>query len=294
MNDKFHMSVEQNVFLAKKILVESIYNTAKLEGVNTTFPETEAILDGVNVPGAKLDDILVILNLRDAWRDVVAGIATVQIDLDFIKKLNASISRNESLAWGELRTGRVGISGTNHRPAIPTPQEAARAVDAIMGDTRRSATERAIDLALYIMHEQLFWDGNKRTANLVANAVLIQNGAGILSIAPDNIAEFNRLLKQYYDTNDGAGLKTFLYATAVVDFDTKNVPVNVPLNSTEQAVLRVIAANPSATYDEIAATIGKTRKTVSRAIAVLKERGSISREGSDKTGRWRAIGMTAE
>ena len=53
--------------------MESVYNTAKLEGVNTTFPETEAILDGVNVPGEKLDDIQVILNLRDAWRDVLAS-----------------------------------------------------------------------------------------------------------------------------------------------------------------------------------------------------------------------------
>jgi ABC-type branched-subunit amino acid transport system ATPase component len=54
MDDKFSMSVEENIFLAKKLLAESIYNTAKLEGVNTTFPETEAILEGVNVPGAKL------------------------------------------------------------------------------------------------------------------------------------------------------------------------------------------------------------------------------------------------
>ena len=73
MENKFHMTLEENLFLAKKILVESVYNTAKLEGVNTTFPETEAILNGVNVPGAKLDDIQVILNLRDAWRDVLAS-----------------------------------------------------------------------------------------------------------------------------------------------------------------------------------------------------------------------------
>ncbi len=98
MNDKFQMTLEENIFLAKKLLVESIYNTAKLEGVNTTFPEIEAILDGVNVPGAKLDDIQVILNLRDAWRDILADTPTATIDLDFIKNINASVSRNESLA----------------------------------------------------------------------------------------------------------------------------------------------------------------------------------------------------
>ncbi|MDR2063449.1 MAG: hypothetical protein LBQ02_01485 [Candidatus Nomurabacteria bacterium] len=68
MNDKFHLTFEQSIFLAKKVLVESIYSVAKIEGVNTTYPETETILDGVNVPTARLDDIAVILNLRDAWR----------------------------------------------------------------------------------------------------------------------------------------------------------------------------------------------------------------------------------
>lgn len=293
MNDKFHMTLEENLFLARKILVETIYNTAKLEGVNTTFPETEAILDGVNVPGAKLDDIQVILNLRDAWREVLANLPIADIDLSFIKKINTSVSRNESLAWGELRTGPIGISGTNHKPKIPNEDEASAAIEAILHDASISATEQAIDVALYIMHEQLFWDGNKRTANVAANAVLIQNGAGVLSISTDNIAEFNRLLKYYYDTNDGQGLKEFLYTTAVIDFASKNVPVNdpvnVPLNSTEQAVLEVITKDPFATYDDIAGVIGKTRKTVSRTLANLKQRGMLERKGSDKSGSWAIV-----
>ena len=286
MNDKFHMTPEENVFLAKKLLVESIYNTAKLEGVDTTFPETEAILDGVNVSGAKLDDIQVILNLRDAWRDLLADLLTTNIDLDFIKKINASVSRNESLAWGELRTGKIGISGTNHKPKIPDEKEASAAISHILSNTHASITERAIDVALYVMHGQLFWDGNKRTANLAANAILVQHGAGVLSISPDNIAEFNRVLKHYYDTGDSQGVKKVLYQ-AVVDFDSKNVPVNVPVNSTEQALLEVIAKDPSVTYDDIAVAIGKTRKTVSRAIAQLKQKGMLQREGSDKSGFWR-------
>ena len=286
MQDKFHLSLEENLFLAKKLLVENIYNTAKLEGVNTTFPETEAILGGVNVPNAKLDDIQVILNLRDAWRGVLSDIETSTIDLAFIKKINENISRNESLAWGELRSGAIGISGTNHRPKIPDEMEVEQSVDKILSDTDKSVTEKAIDLALYVMYNQIFWDGNKRTANLAANSVLMQNGAGILSISTDNIAEFNRLLKQYYDTGNSASLKNFLYSTSIVDFSTKNDTVNDTVSSTERAVLDVIKNNTSATYEDIEATVGKSRKTVARAIARLKEKGLISRIGSDKTGRW--------
>ena len=223
MTDKFHLTVAENIFLAKKLLVENIYNTAKLEGVNTTFLETQAILDGVNIPGAKLDDIQVILNLRDAWRDVLAALPDAVIDLEFIMKINGNVSRNESLAWGELRTGAIGISGTNHRPGIPDAQTVATQISTILSDDTKSATERAIDLMVYTMYNQLFWAGNKRTANLAANAMLIQNGAGVLSISPDNLPEFNRLLKQYYDTGEADELTLFLHDVAVVDFATKHV-----------------------------------------------------------------------
>lgn len=134
------------------------------------------------------------------------------------------MSRNESLAWGELRTGNIGISGTTHKPDIPNENEVSERIDALLADTRKSITERAIDLALFIMHEQLFWDGNKRTATVVANAILIQHGVGVLSVSTHNIVEFNQLLTQFYDTHQGDSLKKFLYTVAIIDFDTKNHP----------------------------------------------------------------------
>ena len=66
MQDKYDLTQQENVFLAKKMLVNNIYSNAKVEGCNVTFPETETILNGVNVPNLKLDDIQCILNLRDA------------------------------------------------------------------------------------------------------------------------------------------------------------------------------------------------------------------------------------
>jgi Fic family protein len=294
MNDKFHMSVDENIFLAKKILVGSVYNAAKLEGVNATFPETEAILNGVNAPGVKLDDIQTVLNLRDAWRDLLAMVKTHKIDLKFIKQINANISRNESLAWGELRTGKISIAGTDHKPAVPSQRLTQKSVAKILSGKTKSITERAIDLMLFIMRSQLFWDGNKRTAALVANAVLIQNGAGVLSIVEGDIVEFNRLLKQYYDTGRGDELKRFLYDKSIIDFSSQlarqdeslNEPENEPLNPTEIKVLAAISGNPFVTYDELAEVAGKSRATVQRAVAELKSRGIISRRGSDKKGHW--------
>lgn len=102
MQDKYELTQEENIFLAKKMLVNNIYSNAKIEGCNVTFPETETILNGVNVPNVKLDDIQCILNLRDAWKYVINNIEDI-FNLEFICKVNEFVARNESLSWGVLR-----------------------------------------------------------------------------------------------------------------------------------------------------------------------------------------------
>lgn len=103
MQDKYNMTLEQNLFLAKKNLVENIYSNAKMEGLNITFPQTKTILEGVNIPNLKIDEIQCILNLRDAWKFVISNIEE-EFNLNFVCKVNEYVSRNESLEWGKLRT----------------------------------------------------------------------------------------------------------------------------------------------------------------------------------------------
>lgn len=73
------------MFLTKKVLVSNIYNSAKLEGINATYPDTKTILYGVNVPSLKLDEINCILNLRDAWNYTLSNIDE-DVNLEFICK----------------------------------------------------------------------------------------------------------------------------------------------------------------------------------------------------------------
>lgn len=102
MNNKYNLTLEQNIFLAKKNLVDNIYSNARMEGLNITFPETKTILEGINVPNLKIDEIQCILNLRDAWKYVINNIKD-EFNLQFICKINELVSRNESILWGELR-----------------------------------------------------------------------------------------------------------------------------------------------------------------------------------------------
>lgn len=213
MNDLYNLTTEQNIFLAKKQLVGSIYSSAKVEGINVTFPQTQTILDGITVANLKIDDVEKILNLRDAWKYVLNNIET-ELSLDFIKKINSFVARNESLDWGVLRYGSVGISGTDYIPPIPEEKIVLMDLFNIL-HSQNSVTEKALNLFMYLCKQQLFWDGNKRTAMIVVNKYLIENGKGIFQISEKNIEEFNTLLSEYYSTDEKDKLKNFLYHNCI-------------------------------------------------------------------------------
>ncbi len=94
--DKYKLTQEQNLFIAKKKLVENIYSGAKVEGVNVKLPETQAIVEGINVAKLSIDDILVIHNLKAGWKYTLDNIDS-PMTLEFICRINEDVSRNESL-----------------------------------------------------------------------------------------------------------------------------------------------------------------------------------------------------
>lgn len=212
MLDKYNLTKKENVFLAKKVLASSIYNSAKLEGINITYPDIKTILDGANVPSLRLDEINCILNLRDAWNFVLSNIDEA-ITLDFICKINSFVSRNESLEWGVLRTGKVGINGVDYIPDIPNEAKIIADIKNIMEE--KNITRRSLVLMLYLMRTQVFWDGNKRTSMIVANKIMIENGCGVITIKEEYFKEFNSLLTEYYNTNKMESLLKFLYNNCI-------------------------------------------------------------------------------
>ena len=186
MYDKYHLTKELNLSLARKMLVSNIYNSTRLEGINITYEGTKKVLEEVNVSSLRLDEINCILNLRDAWDFTLSNIDT-DVTLDFICKVNSFVSRNESLEWGVLRTGKVGINGVDYIPDIPNREDVITNINEILKE--ENITSRSLNLMLYLMRSQIFWDGNKRTAILVANKLLISNGCGIISVKENHINE---------------------------------------------------------------------------------------------------------
>lgn len=211
--DKYKLTPEQSLFLAKKKWDENVYCGMKMENRAVTFPQTKTILNGVNVPNVKLDDIQAILNMRDAWKHLLNTI-NEPVTFEYWCKLNEYIARNEALEWGKLRTGTVGISGTDYMPPIPQ-QEAVQQELADILNADMSATEKALNAFVWGARGQFFWDGNKRTSLTLANKILIEAGAGILTITDKHMEKFNVLLLDYYNTGISDTLKVFLYENAI-------------------------------------------------------------------------------
>lgn len=211
--DKYHLTREQSFFLGKKKWDENVYCGMRMENRAVTFPETQTILNGINVPNLLIDDIQAILNMRDAWKFLLHSF-TEDLSIDYMCKLNGFIARNEALEWGVLRTDNVGISGTDYKQEIPVRTVVEQELkDILVKDG--SATEKALTTFLWGTRKQLFWDGNKRTSMTVANKILLAAGAGLLTITDTYMNKFNELLLAYYNTGEVDILKQFLYENCI-------------------------------------------------------------------------------
>ncbi len=211
--DKFQMTPEQSLFLAKKKWDENVYCGMRMENRAVTFPQTKTILQGVNVPSVQLNDIQAILNMRDAWQFLL-GSMDQPVTLDYLCKINEYIARNEALEWGKLRTGSVMISGTDYLPPVPSAEAvAAELAEILNADT--STTAKALEAFVWGARGQFFWDGNKRTSMTLANKILIAAGTGFLTITDRHMEQFNTLLVEYYNTGNSEALKDFLYENTI-------------------------------------------------------------------------------
>ena len=196
---------EQNIFLAKKNFTELVFNTAYIEGCNVTFPQTQTIIDGAVVNGISVDDIQTVLNLRDGWKFILSSVDE-PLTLEYICRVNEYVSRNESLEWGVLRRGTVGVG--EFIPTIPVKEDVLKEMDRI--NKINQPIDRALEYFAYACKQQLFWDGNKRTSTMVASKILIESGEGILTIGKDNAEEFNIALNNWYLKDELQPLKQCL------------------------------------------------------------------------------------
>lgn len=216
MENKFNLTREQNIFIAKRNIVDYIWKSANLEGIGVTYPETQVIYDGGIVNGLTVDKIIAINNLKYAWEFILEN---NDVDYDYntlchIHKLVADkLVLDQEL--GKIRTTPVNIGGTSWKPQFPIESQIKEELETLLNQENKTKTEIAIEIMLSLMRRQIFIDGNKRVAMLFANKIMIDNGCGIITIAQENQEIFYEKLIRYYESGNMQELKQWIYDTCI-------------------------------------------------------------------------------
>lgn len=151
--------------------------------------------------------------LNDAWEYVLNTIDE-ELTIDYIKKIHFEVCKGQNIEpLGDFRDRGVGITGTSYRPKLPSECNYDKELNDIM--KVEHSLDRGITLFLWIQRSQMFLDGNKRVANLVANKEMIKNGLGILAVPVEKIGEYFTILIEFYETNDYTNIKKWIYDNCI-------------------------------------------------------------------------------
>lgn len=202
--------VEMNLAFARANMKANIYDQAILEGVTTTFPQTETVLENGIVNGMTATDIQKILNLKHAWefildKDVIASPSNYYVLCHIAKLVNEGFFND----GGRIRGVPVSIGGSSYIPPMPVELDIKEKITDIV-ENSSDCVETAIKLCLYCMKTQIFTDGNKRASVIFANHYLISQGGGLLVIPEKDVPEFKSLLVAYYENRDNGETESFM------------------------------------------------------------------------------------
>lgn len=202
--------VHQNIDFARANMKSNIYDQAVLEGVGTSFPQTEEIINNGIVNGVKASDVQKILNLKHAW-EFILDKDVIQSDSNFymISHIAKLVNEGFYMDGGKVRSVPVTIGGSSYVPPIPVENVVKENIDGIVASGNKPI-DIAIELCLYCMKTQIFIDGNKRASVLFANQYLIAHGQGFIVIPEKKVPEFKRLLVEYYEGADILIIGAFL------------------------------------------------------------------------------------
>lgn len=191
--------VLQNLDFARANMKTNIYDQAVLEGVATSFPQTEDIIENGKVNGVSATDVQKILNLKHAW-EFILDRDVIQSETNYYMLCHIAKLVNEGFFYdgGRIRGIPVTIGGSTYVPPIPIESVVVEQIDKIRSQ-EKDAVDIAIELCLYCMKTQVFTDGNKRASVIFANHYLIAHGEGFIVIPEKDVPEFKKLLVDFYE-----------------------------------------------------------------------------------------------
>ncbi|GAB2023681.1 Fic family protein [Pseudolactococcus yaeyamensis] len=220
------VSREQAIFAAKRLLVDTIWKIANIEiHKGITFPETAEVLSG-KVPGnLEFDDALIVNNIKRAWNYLFEHI-DAPISFSLISEYNKILGEGGLIeSPGNLRYYSAIIGGSTYKPPMPEIDTVLETLAYL--DDLEDKVEHGLSYFSEISKGQWFNDGNKRTAAMVANHYLVQQGVGILAMDVPTRSEFFDALIKYYENGDKSTYHKFLYENSFELMPSGMTPLEV-------------------------------------------------------------------
>ena len=210
IGDELSPEVITNLEFARANMKSNIYDQAVLEGVATSFPQTEEIIENGTVNGMTADDVQKILNLKHAW-EFILDKDVIRADSDYYLLCHIAKLVNEGFFHdgGRIRGVPVSIGGTKYVPPLPIESKVVESIKEILG-SKKNPVDIAVELCMYCMRTQIFLDGNKRASVIFANHYMIAHGLGVIVIPETHVPEFKKLLVEYYESGDIKEISGFL------------------------------------------------------------------------------------
>ncbi|MEA2077221.1 MAG: Fic family protein [Candidatus Marinimicrobia bacterium] len=193
----------------ERLAIDLSWKSSQIEGNTYSLLETEHLLkEKESVKGKSKDEAIMLLNHKEAIDFIIDNpnytesltIACIE-DIHSILVKNLGVERN-------IRKRQIGISGTNYKPLDNEYQikEALKNMCALI-NTRDNVFEKALLTLVLISYIQAFGDGNKRTARIISNAMLMSKSYCPLSFRTIDSLEYKKAMLVFYEQNNISALK---------------------------------------------------------------------------------------
>ncbi len=188
----------------ERLGIDLSWKSSQIEGNTYSLLETERLLrESKTADGKTKEEAVMLLNHKDALRFILDNPDYLQVlTLSHIEDIHSILTKELSVDRG-IRHRRVGITGTNYRPLDNEFQirEAIHDTCNLIND-KTNVFEKSLLVLVLLSYIQAFVDGNKRTARITSNAILIANGYCPLSFRSVDSIDYKKAMLIFYEQNN--------------------------------------------------------------------------------------------
>ncbi len=206
----------------ERLAIDLSWKSSQIEGNTYSLLETERLLnEKETAEGKPQSDAIMLLNHKEAInfirnnKDYLSPLSVRAIeDIHSILIKDLGVDRN-------IRIRRVGVTGTNYKP-LDNEYQIREALDDMckLVNSKENVFEKALLTLVLLSYIQAFNDGNKRTARIVSNAILLAHDHPPLSFRTVDAIEYKKAMLIFYEMNNISGMKKIFLEQVKFAVDT--------------------------------------------------------------------------